>query len=476
MDEQQFKKIDELAHNVLTMSRNTLLVKMRFLDLALSMFRYSPYLGTIGTDGKKLYYSPRYILTLFKNERESCTRIYLHLVFHCVFRHMFVGEQINRRIWDLACDIAVENAIIELQIKSIAVKKESAEKNAIAGLSFKKQMTAEKLYRFLLDQNLSESRLNELESLFRYDDHVLWYRKQEEPGESGGKGNPDEGGGSKEQQPREKPSDQNDPSQDPQQQNDGQADPSSGGNGANDCSQQWKEISERMQEDLETFSKQQGDTAGGMMQNLRETNREKYDYTSFLRKFAVNTEVMKINDDEFDYIFYTYGLSLYKKMPLIEPLEYKDAKRIREFVIAIDTSGSTSGELVQKFVQKTYNVLQSTETFASKINLHIIQCDADIQEDAKITSQDEFDEYLKAMSIKGLGGTDFRPVFQYVEQLRKSGELTRMKGLIYFTDGYGIFPSKKPDYETAFVFIDDAFNNPNVPPWAIKLVLQSEEI
>ena len=105
-------------------------------------------------------------------------------------------------------------------------------------------------------------------------------------------------------------------------------------------------------------------------------NREKYDYTEFLRKFAVRGEVMKINDEEFDYIFYTYGLKLYEKMPLIEPLEYKEVKRIREFVIAIDTSGSVVGEEVQAFVQKTYNVLKSTESFFSKINLHIIQCDA----------------------------------------------------------------------------------------------------
>lgn len=468
MDEQQFKKIHELARNVLMMSRNTLLVKMRFLDLALSMFRYSPYLGTIGTDGKDLYYNPMHILVLFKNEREFCTRAYLHLVFHCVFRHMFVGEQINRRIWNLACDIAVENAIIELQIKSLSSAKEASEKFAISGLSFKKQMTAEKIYRFLSDQNLPESRLNELESLFCYDDHDLWYQKQEQPGKSGGDGN-SEG-------QRENSGGQRTPSQAPQQQNDGQADPSSGGIGADDCSQRWKEISERMQEELETFAKQQGDTAGGMMQNLREVNREKYDYSAFLRKFAVQMEVMKINDDEFDYIFYTYGLNLYKKMPLIEPLEYKDAKRIREFVVAIDTSGSTSGELVQKFVQKTYNILKSTETFSDQINLHIIQCDAEIQEDAKITSQEEFDRYLKAMKLKGLGGTDFRPVFQYVDKLRKSGELKRMKGLIYFTDGYGDFPSKKPDYDTAFVFIEDNFNNPFVPPWAIKLILSSEEI
>ena len=238
----------------------------------------------------------------------------------------------------------------------------------------------------------------------------------------------------------------------------------------------WQTISERMQVDLETFGKQRGINPGAMTQNLMAVNREKYDYTTFLKKFAVMGEAMKINDDEFDYIFYTYGLQLYEKMPLIEPLEYKEVKAIKEFVIAIDTSGSTSGELVQKFVQKTYNVLKSTESFFSKINLHIIQCDADIQEDKKITCQEDFDEYLKAMQIRGLGGTDFRPVFEYVERLRKDKEFTNLKGLIYFTDGYGAFPAKKPDYDTAFVFVDDEYNNPDVPTWAIKLILQKDEI
>ena len=163
-------------------------------------------------------------------------------------------------------------------------------------------------------------------------------------------------------------------------------------------------------------------------------------------------------------------------MPLIEPLEYKEVKAIKEFVIAIDTSGSTSGELVQKFVQKTYNILKSTESFFTKINLHIIQCDEDIQEDVKFTCQEDFDEYLKTMQIHGLGGTDFRPVFQYVDHLRKEKEFHNLKGLIYFTDGFGTFPEKKPDYHTAFVFVDDNYNNPDVPPWAIKLVLQEDEI
>lgn len=230
--------------------------------------------------------------------------------------------------------------------------------------------------------------------------------------------------------------------------------------------------------DLETFSKQRGDQAGNMMQNLRSVNREKYDYTAFLKKFAVTGEAMKINDDEFDHIFYTYGMQLFpeKRMPLIEPLEYKDVKRIREFVIAIDTSGSVAGELVQKFVQKTYNILKSTESFFSKINLHIFQCDADIQEDVKITNQEEFDHYLQNMTIKGLGGTDFRPVFERVNNMVQEGEFAHLRGLIYFTDGYGVFPEQMPGYQTAFVFVDDEDTDVRVPPWTIKLVLHMDEV
>ena len=117
-------------------------------------------------------------------------------------------------------------------------------------------------------------------------------------------------------------------------------------------------------------------------------------------------------------------------MPLIEPLEYKEVKRVREFVIAIDTSGSTSGELVNKFLTKTYNLLMSTESFLSRVNIHIVQCDAKVQEVVKITKREEFEDYLQHMTIRGLGGTDFRPVFSYVDQLVKQREFTHLKGMM----------------------------------------------
>ena len=151
-------------------------------------------------------------------------------------------------------------------------------------------------------------------------------------------------------------------------------------------------------------------------------------------------------------------------------------KKVKEFVIAIDTSGSVQGNLVKKFITKTYNILSQQSNFFTKINVHIIQCDAEIQKDDKITSKEEFEALMKHIELRGFGGTDFRPVFKYVDDLIHKGEFENLKGLIYFTDGYGTFPDKKPEYDTAFVFIDDEFGQPKIPVWAIKLVLAKDEI
>ncbi|MCI8400247.1 MAG: metallopeptidase [Oscillibacter sp.] len=424
------REIEALAREVLTLSRNTLLVNLRFLDAALSQFTYTPGPYPFASNGEALLFSPRHVLLRWREEREAAVRDYLHLVLHGVFRHMFVHTLVDRRLWDLSCDIAVESAISGLVLGCTAAKRQKGQEPVLERLRENVgTVTAEKVYRWYQDHPPGD--LETLQALFRGDDHAPWYLPPEER---------------------------------------------RAGREAVRLEERWKDISRRMQVDLETFSRERGDQAGDLTQNLRAVNRERYDYTAFLKKFAVRGEVMRLNPDEFDTVFYTYGLKRYGNMPLIEPLEYREVKRIREFVIAIDTSGSVAGELVQQFVQKTYNVLKSTESFFSKVNIHIIQCDAEIQEDVRITSQEEFDAYLKTMEIRGLGGTDFRPVFDRVEALRRAKEFTNLKGLIYFTDGYGVFPAQKPDYAAAFVFIEEGYIDPSVPPWAIKLVLQKEEI
>lgn len=456
MEQEKLKKLNKLALDVLHLSRNTLLVNLRFLDMALSRFEYVPYNeSAYFTNGEYLIYNPQHVLKSYKNEKDAPVRDYLHIVMHCVFRHMFMNPSLNRPLWDLACDIAVENVINELYLKVLDTNRAKYQQSEINKIKSKVEiLTAEKIYSYLIDE-VTELQAAELRGYFYADNHEIWYMTDGEIEARFGIGTVASHNGN------------------------GNGDGDADGEGQTyriALNDMWKDISERMQTDLETFSKQQGDKAGDLVQNLKAVNREKYDYTAFLKKFAVLGEAIKINDDEFDYVFYTYGLKLYDKTPLIEPLEYKEVKRIKEFVIAIDTSGSVSGELVQTFVQKTYNVLKSTESFFSKINLHIIQCDADIQEHIKITNQDEFDEYLKNMQIKGLGGTDFRPVFEKVDELIRNKEFKNLKGLIYFTDGYGVFPERKPDYDTVFVFVNDDYEIPDVPPWAIRLVLEQNDV
>ena len=465
----RFQQADDLARDILRLTRNTLLVNLRFLDLALSQFQLSSYPGTLATDGEHLFYDTYYVLSSYKSERGKNVRDYLHIVLHCVFRHLFAGGDLDRRCWDLACDIAVESAIDELHLESAACNRALAQEETLKELrSQVRPLTAEKLYRYFLDRHLTADQMSRLREHFLADDHRAWYLPVKSGKGAGG------GGQSSSQKPE---------TGEARRQRAGR-----GGTGSpiapksgtqrqrKDLEAAWKEISERMQVDLETISRRHGTDAGNLVQELKAVNRETYDYADFLRRYATLGEVTQVNQDEFDYIYYTYGLSLYGNMPLVEPLEYKEVRRVKEFVIAIDTSGSVSGDLVQRFVTKTYNILRQQENFFTKINLHIIQCDAKVQEDRKITSQRDFDRYLETMELRGFGGTDFRPVFAYVDELIRAGEFSNLRGMIYFTDGRGIFPERKPDYDAAFVFLDDGGELPEVPVWAIRLVLQSEEI
>jgi len=459
-DSNSLNQADLLADKIIKFSRDTLLVNLRFLDAAIHQLIIQPEdeLDTIATDGQYFFFNTWHILNNFQRQMEAITRDYLHVIFHCIFQHLFINKLVCQSCWDLACDIAVENAINDIGIQSLDTARQSKQMQVITQLkSSLHLMTAEKIYRYYLDKKTSEEELVSLRQNFYADNHTLWYVRPEKKGSTGER-------------------DQESTEVEPSQRSKGWGQ-SKHSRPTQELIDLWKQISERAQVDIETASKKWGDLGGGLHQGLNQLNREKYNYASFLKRFSVLGEAMQVNDEEFDLIFYTYGLKLYENMPLIEPLEYKEVKRIKEFVVAIDTSGSVSGQVVQAFVQKTYNILKQTENFFTKVNIHIIQCDAEIQEDYKITNPEEFDKYVQSMQLRGFGGTDFRPVFTYVDDLIKKREFENLRGLIYFTDGFGIYPTKKPLYDTAFVFLDEDYvDTPDVPPWAIKLVLSSDDV
>ena len=456
----KLEKADTLARQILEYARNTLFMNLRFMKNALGRCDFVPYVGTVSADALCFYYNPLYILKEFEKNQNRITRTYLHMVLHCIFQHQFVSPYIRRNLWNLACDIAVEKMIQELHFDTLDKSPEARQMKVLENLEQNvKYMTAEKIYDYFINRNISDEECKQMQELFEDDSHDVWYGGAEGSILTSLKSGKDFADKMRRNSGMSSTSDKEENFAEKEA-----------------VRKMWQKLSQQIQMDLETFSQQYGKNAGSMMQNLLAVNRERCNYENFLRKFAVRGEVMKVDTDSFDYNFYCYGRSIYEEVALIEPLEYKDVKRIREFVIAIDTSGSVAGKTVQMFIQKTYNILKSQESFFSKVNIHIIQCDTVIQEDVKITSQEDFDNYLKHMKLKGFGGTDFRPVFGYVNELIRKKEFTNLKGLLYFTDGYGMFPQHEPDYKTAFVFLDDGYNNYDVPVWAIRVMLTTDDI
>ena len=453
MEQVELKKqrnsASSLAEEILKLARSELLVPLRFLDAAL--FRLKDVEGhteSYTVDGEYLCYSVRHVLLTAREEKERVSRDLLHMLMHCLFAHPFRGGEVNQLCYDLACDIAAENVINELELPDLICKRQYRQDSVIEAMGKKVRfLSAEKIYRCLTESGLTEEELCSMAEDFRADDHSSWYfpLSGEDSGFSGTE-LPGKGGGRRILRRDEK------------------------------AAAYWREAGHTVRMDMETFSREWGEKAGTLKHCLELVLREKVDYRAFLERFAVSGESLKVNDEEFDYCFYTYGLELYGNMPLIEPLEYREEKKIRDFVIAIDTSASVSGKLVRRFLEQTCQILLEKASFFEKVRVHILQCDTEIQEDAVITSREDFEGYLEGMELTGFGGTDFRPVFTYVNGLVEKHHFESLKGLLYFTDGYGDYPLKKPPYETVFIFPEDTPAQINVPSWAMKAVLDGDEV
>ena len=425
--------VSELASKIWSLSRDRLLINLRFLDVALSSLRFQSrqQSGQVCCDvnapqGAVIYYDPTEVVRLYKKNPANVTRMYLHILLHCIFNHSYKYDRVEQELWDVSVDMAVENAALNLNLPGLETTGDRQRRETLAQWKTRVgTLTADRIYRSLKSDRLGVSELLELGLLFQRDVHERWG-----PSET-----------------------------------------------LEVTAAQWKKISERIKAELKSFSEDKSDDKS-ILQNLEEATQDHYDYGSFLRKFSVSGEDIRINDDEFDYVYYTYGLSLYGNLPLVEPLEYKDVNKIKEFVVAIDTSGSCRGAVVQAFLNKTYNILKSSENFFRKVNINIIQCDSEVRRDTKITNDEDFETFMREGQLEGFGSTDFRPVFAYVDKAIECGVFENLKGLIYFTDGYGVFPEHKPshNYDTAFVFLEDDYEKPPIPPWAIKLVLPAEDL
>lgn len=123
------------------------------------------------------------------------------------------------------------------------------------------------------------------------------------------------------------------------------------------------------------------------------------------------------------------------------------SKRL-EVAFAVDTSGSISDDDLRDFMSEVKGALDSFPSY----KVRLFACDAGVHTKVTAERPEDFDDFID--EIRGGGGTDFRPVFDELEN-------EPVKALVYLTDGRGTFPDKIPPYDVLWVI-----NNRDVdPPW-----------
>lgn len=538
-------ELDEMGKRILDASRTELYLSMRFLGPALHSLGWIMDLSTafVGTDAAMIRFNPNYLFQLYVNRPRFLNRTYLHMILHCVFRHMFTArEKEDRELWDLASDIAVDAIIDSMEYRAVAELTPEYRQKWYSRLEEEIHvLTAERIYQYFIERKRNYLEEMQLAQIFAYDDHSFWERMEDEeenpsgensrqkdsdnspsgntdskndsendsendsgPGNDDPDSKKDSQTGNKEnnkEENKEKNSERNARRQRPSgRQDEGGNKDSDRRNGdeKNDekngekntheksvrklkkienLNRQWKETSERMEAELLASGKEASQDRGSLDRILSISNRRRTDYREFLRKFAILREVTTIDPDSFDYGFYNYGLEVYGNMPLIEENEYREMNRIRTLVIAIDTSASCQEVLVQRFLNETAAVLRNIGQFFSSSEVHIIECDEHVQDEIVVRDISDLEKYAESFHVKGGFGTDFRPVFSYIEEKRRTGEIRDMEALMYFTDGMGIYPEKPTDYDTAFVFFnDEELDDSKVPDWAMKLYIRGEKL
>ncbi|MBO7178778.1 MAG: hypothetical protein J6V78_00415 [Clostridia bacterium] len=462
-------KTEILADEILLKAKTELAGSIHSLIRAINALEFVPTNEEdVFTDAKSLFYNPNYILLRFKENTCSVNRVLLHSILHCMLLHPFNIDFKDTSLWNLATDICVENTINNWCLSCTKHEKEVMQNAVVNEISKNvKHLSAENIYYYLKGAEISKETLRIYSELFSDDAHKIWYKNKnfaffefsddEETVEA---------------RSIYKMADNR---QGLSNKSNDKIMRDAINNAAKEEKEEWRKVTPTVVSDVEALKKQ-GLMSGVDTQVLKGVNNDKYDYSKFLKKFISFNETMEINDDEFDYIFYTYGLKMYSNMPIIEPLEYVESLKVKKLFIAIDTSGSVKGNVVENFIEKTYNILKSTDFFMSKTEIHIIQCDSEIKEIKILHNEQELEEYIKNLSLKGFGGTDFRPVFQYVDEIFTSSQQNEVNGLIYFTDGEGVYPKQMPKFKSVFVINDSCFDKSKMPLWATPLFIDDNDL
>jgi predicted metal-dependent peptidase len=367
--------------------------------------------ATTATDARRLYYNAEYVRAL---DLEQLQFVLAHEALHCALSHFARrGHRIKHR-WDLACDHAINPLLVEDGLRPPP--------GVLIEDSFK-GMTAEEIYP-CIEENSAEQPM---------DRHL--YDEQEGEGGTGPQ-DPDsahdEGGGTADgggSQPEAELDEHSGRASQP---------PPLTAAERETLSVQWQQ---RMAGAAQQ-AMQAGKLGGSLARIIDHLLQPQLPWRMLLARYASATA----RDD------YSYARPSRREGAAILP-SLRSAEV--NLVIALDVSGSVSDEEVREFLAEI-NALKGQ--IRARITLHA--CDVRLAQDGPWLFE-PWEEFRAPREFQGGGGTNFRPIFDWIDTLGQEPDL-----LVYFTDAQGQFPDAEPHYPVIWLVKGKA-----KVPWGTRIQL-----
>jgi len=376
---------------------------------------------TTGTDARKFYYHAQYIDSLKSTELQF---VLAHEALHCALSHFARRQHRLKHRWDLACDYAINPILLDEGLNPPP---------GVMVMDEYRNMSAEEIYPLLKDNDLSET----------MDQHL--YDKPDEPKQGGQnkQNNPLEQQNNKaDKNPGGSPSDQaqkgNDGQQSatPDQQRSAQAELEKNYNPEQDGPlkapppplnpQEIEHLQGKWQQRL-AGAAQQAKQAGKMSAALARFIDAELAPTLPWRQLLATYLSSTARDD------YSYARPNTRRGdPAIYP-------RLRSAevnaVVAVDVSGSISKQELNECIAEINAIKGQLRATVS-----VLAVDDKIAKGYPKTFN-AWEEIQLSDAIHGGGGTDFTPVFEWMDAQDIPADI-----LVYFTDGQGKFPAQAPAY------------------------------
>lgn len=377
------KPTHDAAREAVLKSRTALVLDHPFFgSLALRLkIVADPSCDALWTDGESLGYNPEYVQSITHAELKG---VMAHEVLHCTNGHVWRKGARNHDKWNVAADLSINPIILGAGMV--------LPQGALDGTPYKGK-SAEEIYTLLPDGQGGG-----------------------DPDGQGGSGSGNQGSGSGQNQ------DDGDDGSNGGQSNKpasfGEVRDAPNADTTDELAAQWHQSTLQAAQ----AAKSMGQLPAGLERLIEEIKHPPQDWRALLRRFVQSSMADDYSWKMPNTRFIFAGLY----MPALK------SESLPPIVVAVDTSGSIDEATLSAFAAEINAIAEEAQPEA----VHVVYCDAGINGERRFERGD-----LITLENMGGGGTDFRPVFEWVEQ-----EGIIPSCLIYLTDLEGTFPAAPPGY------------------------------